>query len=249
MLIKTLVSITLSCTILVGPTSQLRKEPERFLTRGIQRLLNKTDKKTIVGIKVLSLPDHKILYEKNADRTFVPASNMKFVTSEAAFHILGPQFRFTTQVVSDKPISNGKLDTLYVKGSGDPSLSIKDLEKLVRRLKSLGIKEIRGNIIVDHSCFNNQGTGPGWRTGDLHIFQKAPTSGLMVDHSCIRVRVQPARAAGRRPSVFVSPQTPAIRILNKAQTQRRAKKNGLRVLSGPNNTIIVKGTIAQRSPQ
>lgn len=93
-----------------------------------------------------------------------------------------------------------------------------------------------------------QGTGPGWRTGDGAIHDKAPTGALMANHSCMRVRVKPSLAIGKQPHVSVSPLTPYTRIQNNATTQSTKKGAAIHVLRGPNNRIIVQGSIPKGTP-
>ena len=76
---------------------------------------NKTQAKTAFAIRVVNASSGKVLYERNAARPMIPASNMKIITSAAAVHYLGPDYQFKTAV--------GLLDnSLVVVGGGDPLL-------------------------------------------------------------------------------------------------------------------------------
>ena len=230
------------------PRNKSAQERLRSLRRTIRNLVNEADKNTSIGVKVILLKNKSTVYEKNAGQLFKPGSSTKLLTAAAAYHILGPQYRFKTTLFTDKKIGTHAINNLYIRGSGDPTLNDKDLAILVRRLKNQGIKEIKGDIIVDASIFNMQGTGPGWRIGDAAVNRsKAPTGGLMVNHSCIRVRVKPSRTVGRKPHVSVEPHTPYIRIINKATTKNKTNGRSLRVLRGANNTVIVRGALSKHS--
>ena len=211
----------------------------------IGQLVKQSDKQASIGIKVVLLKNNCVVYEKNADKQFIPASNTKMITAAAAYHILGPEYVYVTKLFTDKRISPHAINNLYIKGAGDPTLNETDLFELIRSLRKLGIREIRGTIIVDATVYNEQGTGPGWSRGDASLYDKAPTSGLMVNHSCIQVYVSPG-ATGKPPYVSVDPSTNYFKIINKARTTSK-KGGGLHVIREKGNTLLIKGTISRRS--
>ena len=72
--------------------------------------------KGFAGIRVVRLSDGHVLYERNQDHLFAPASNTKLFTTALALTTLGPQYRFTTTVLSNH-------GDLVLVGAGDPSIS------------------------------------------------------------------------------------------------------------------------------
>lgn len=78
-----------------------------------------------------------------------PASVAKAMTALFALEKLGPQHRFRTRLVADGPINNGVLEgDLVLVGGGDPTLSTDDLLDLAGRLKTAGLREVRGKLRV-----------------------------------------------------------------------------------------------------
>ncbi len=218
-----------------------------FLKESLDNLAKTADKKTALGIKVTSLKHNATIYQKNPDQVLIPASTTKVFTGAAALKILGPEATFETQLYTDKQLGPHKIHHLYIKGGGDPTLATKDLESLVHQIKT-PISEIKGDIIVDASIFDQQNIGPGWNKKDGLIYDKAPVMGLMVNHSCIRVRVTPSRGGGR-PRVTIDPDSSFARIENKARTVLQAKKNALHVFYRTDGTVVVTGKIARNSKQ
>src|SRR5262249_42019009 len=53
------------------------------------------------GIQVIDLASGKTIYELNANRFFVPASNTKLFTTALALTRLGPDFTFQTRVLAN----------------------------------------------------------------------------------------------------------------------------------------------------
>ena len=119
---------TLQCSSL---QSQPKQEPKSslLLASAINKIVQSLDSNASVGIKVVSLKTNKCLYQKNQDHLFIPASNTKLITAAAALEILGPDFRFETQLVTDAQSTPLKIGNLYIKGGGDPTLETAHLEE------------------------------------------------------------------------------------------------------------------------
>lgn len=132
------------------------------------------------GVYVWDLDAARPVYERNADRQFTPASNLKLVTSAAALLDWGATHRFVTELyVPDVAVSSGgTLDgDVYLRGLGDPSLSTREYAREVfsldtasfqyfaRQLKRQGIKKVTGRVLGDASWFDKLKTVPTWKEG------------------------------------------------------------------------------------
>jgi D-alanyl-D-alanine carboxypeptidase/D-alanyl-D-alanine-endopeptidase (penicillin-binding protein 4) len=83
-----------------------------------------------------------------------PASTMKLLTTLAGLDILGPQYRWRTNIYTDGVIRQGTLKgNLYLQGTGDPKLIPEELAKLMKSLQALGIQKIDGNLFFDRSAY------------------------------------------------------------------------------------------------
>ena len=90
----------------------------------------------------------------NETTGFNPASTMKLVTSDAALELLGPTFNWKTQAYMTGTLNGDVLDgDLIIKGSGDPKLVTENFWQFLRKIRASGIREIRGNLILDRSIF------------------------------------------------------------------------------------------------
>ena len=88
------------------------------------------------------------------DRPMNPASLMKLMTTFASLDLLGPAWRWSTPVWLQGTLRDGVLEgNLVIKGSGDPKLVIERVWLLLRRVQQLGVREIRGDIVLDRSGF------------------------------------------------------------------------------------------------
>ena len=89
-----------------------------------------------------------------ADQAVNPASLMKLVTTFAALDLLGPNWSWATPVWLQGAVADGVLQgNLVIKGSGDPKLVVERVWLLLRRVQQLGVREIRGDFVLDRSAF------------------------------------------------------------------------------------------------
>ena len=96
----------------------------------------------------------KNLLNWRANEAMNPASTMKVLTTISSLDILGPQYRWRTNVYTDGVIRQGTLKgNIYLQGTGDPKLIPEELAKLMKDLQSLGIQKIDGNLFFDRSAY------------------------------------------------------------------------------------------------
>lgn len=106
------------------------------------------------GYVIYDIDAAKIVKGYNINKEFVPASVTKLFTSLFADEILGDSYTFSTILSYNGSISGNILTgDLYLKGNGDPELSIHELQMMADSLKTKKIKEIKGNFYFDESCF------------------------------------------------------------------------------------------------
>ena len=96
----------------------------------------------------------KNIVDWRATEAMNPASTMKLLTTLAGLDILGPQYRWRTNIYTDGVIRQGVLKgNLYLQGTGDPKLIPEELTKLMKSLQALGIQKIDGNLFFDRSAY------------------------------------------------------------------------------------------------
>jgi D-alanyl-D-alanine carboxypeptidase/D-alanyl-D-alanine-endopeptidase (penicillin-binding protein 4) len=115
---------------------------------------------------------------------------MKLLTTYAGLDLLGPAYTWKTEVYADGPIDQGVLNgNLYFKGYGDPSLTLERFWLLLRELKSRGIQDIRGDVVLDASFLPDELPDPGRFDGDPRRAYNAPPSALLVNFNATNVRL------------------------------------------------------------
>ncbi|HEV2246107.1 MAG TPA: D-alanyl-D-alanine carboxypeptidase, partial [Terriglobia bacterium] len=115
--------LVLCATILASP--QLRAQ-STLLAKQIREIADRPEyRHSSFGIEVYSLDDNKVVFSRDADKLFTPASTTKLLTMGSAMELLGKDFRFHTFIYRTGPIdSDGTLKgDLVLVASGDPDLS------------------------------------------------------------------------------------------------------------------------------
>jgi len=179
------------------------------------------------GVLIKSLKTGETVYARNEKKMFMPASNMKLFTSSSAMIALGPNYRFSTRLVTNGEVKNGVLNgDLIVVGSGDPTISGRfdsgkvtiTFEHWADSLKALGITRINGNIIGDDNCFDDEYYGAGWSADYETDYYAAQISGLSFNDNCVDIRIAPSASVTDICSLTVSPNTRYVNIINQTVT-------------------------------
>ena len=98
----------------------------------------------------------------NERESMNPASTMKLVTTYAALDLLGPAYVWKTEAFAQGVMSDGVLSgDLYLRGGGDPKLTYEQFGRLLRQIRGRGIKDIRGDLVIDRSAFEISSVDPG----------------------------------------------------------------------------------------
>jgi D-alanyl-D-alanine carboxypeptidase/D-alanyl-D-alanine-endopeptidase (penicillin-binding protein 4) len=207
-----------------------------------------------VGIKVVSLDSGKTMFEENAEKYFMPASNMKIFTVGAALVRLTPDFRFTTSVyAAAKPDADGVIKgDLTIYGRGDPSLAaafnngdyLKGFNDLADRIVQAGVKRIEGGLVGDESYFTDGPIPAGWEWDDLQWYYGAEVSSLTANDNSIDVTAKPGASVGAIANVTLGPQVPGVTLRNKVFTTAAGTKRDLGVFRPLGQNIFeVTGSI------
>lgn len=209
------------------------------------------------GVEVVALARGETVYEKNAHKLQVPASNMKLLTAAAALLRLGPDYRFRTHLAADGPVVDGRLEgNLIVTGSGDPSSSSRippgdpfhPFRLWATRLRGMGIRAIAGNL-VPGAPLPAPAHGIGWAWDDLKEGYAAGVSALQFNENLVRIRVSPGPAVGSPPSLAVEPHVGYPAVISEMVTGARSARARMEIADGGNeDAITVRGTVPLGGP-
>jgi D-alanyl-D-alanine carboxypeptidase/D-alanyl-D-alanine-endopeptidase (penicillin-binding protein 4) len=218
-----------------------------------QSLIRPELKRGSIGIKIASLDTGKTIFEENAEKFFMPASNMKSFTVAAAMEKLSPNFRFVTSVYANaQPDTTGTIKgDLTVFGRGDVSFStafyngdyFKGLDNLADKIAQAGVKKIEGNLVGDESYFTGSAIPTGWEWDDLQWYYGAEVSALPLNDNALDLTVKPS-TVGAPCAVHLLPFNPVVRIVNTCKTTAAGVKRDLTVKKAiEQNVLEISGTM------
>lgn len=209
-----------------------------------------------VGIFIQDPATRRVVYQRNAHKLFIPASNQKLVTTAAALNRLGPDFRFKTSVYAENPPDeNGVVrGDIFIRGGGDPTLSGRfhdndltyDLRNWADSIDTRGIREVTGNIVVDANLFKDERIHPAWEYGDLSYWYAAQVSALSFNDNCVNVYITPNDTLGAPPHIRIEPAEQLLQFENNLVTVHEDSLTDYEYkrLTG-SNRIIFRGKISQ----
>ncbi len=208
------------------------------------------------GVIVQSLDNGQVLYRRNAERLFMPASNQKIVTGGVALARLGADHRWRTPVLA-RGVRRG--DTLagdlVVLGRGDPTLSqhaaggadiLGALRPWADSVRARGIGAIDGRVIGDAAFFPDAPLGDGWSWDDLEYDYSAPVGALLFNEGFAEIEVNPGVAGEPARATLFPSGAPLVLVTDvrtvPAESATTARLSRTRALLS--DTVRVSGAIA-----
>jgi D-alanyl-D-alanine carboxypeptidase/D-alanyl-D-alanine-endopeptidase (penicillin-binding protein 4) len=153
----------------------------------------------------------------NAERAMNPASVMKLITTDAALEVLGPAYRWKTDVYSTGTLKNQQLKgDLIFKGHGDPKITLEAFWLMLRDLRQKGLQDIRGNLVLDRSYFELAKEEPGAFDNEPYKPYNVAPDALLVNFRAHRVRFL-AQNETAHPRIVLDPEIPEARIVNQVR--------------------------------
>jgi serine-type D-Ala-D-Ala carboxypeptidase/endopeptidase (penicillin-binding protein 4) len=167
-----------------------------------------------IGVYVHEIGAEQPVLSVGAERSLNPASSMKIVTTYAGLELLGPAYVWNTDALIDGTLQGDVLNgNLYLRGGGDPKLTLENFWLLLRNLRARGIREIRGDLVLDRRLFAEEAADPGqFDDQPTRPYNTAP-SALLVNFKAVTLQFIPD-AATRTLRIVAEPALPQLQISN-----------------------------------
>ena len=205
-----------------------------------------------VSLNVVDLDSGQAWAAREANRSLIPASNMKLVTTAAALVLLGPGQDFVTPVETVGTLQDGVLrGDLVLRAAGDPLVNSDGdakvearLDVIAQALRARGIRRITGDIVLDESDFAAPGPAPGWPPSNQYWQEHcALSAGFTINGSVLQSLVTPSRSGGAA-RVEVHPAPHGLR--SNYGVKSTGRQNKVQV-GATISTVTVKGSIPKSS--
>jgi D-alanyl-D-alanine carboxypeptidase/D-alanyl-D-alanine-endopeptidase (penicillin-binding protein 4) len=190
-------------------------QPAAALPEPVARALAKAGiPESAVGVYVHEIGAEQPVLAVGAERALNPASTMKLVTTYAGLEMLGPAYVWNTDALTDGTLSQDVLaGNLYLKGAGDPKMTLESFWLLLRSLRARGVREIRGDLVLDRRLFAEESPDPGaFDDQPTRPYNTAP-SALLVNFKAVTLQFIPD-AASRTVRIATEPPLPQVQVIN-----------------------------------
>ncbi len=159
----------------------------------VRQELNKADiPQSSIAVEVREVGRHAPLISINSQRAMNPASTMKLLTTYAALDLLGPAYTWKTEAWIDGELKDGVLNgNLILKGYGDPKFTIEQFWLWLSELRARGLREIRGDLVLDRSYYDLPAYDPAQFDADpVRAYNVGPDA-LLINFNTLRLRYMP----------------------------------------------------------
>lgn len=247
-------SLLLVAAALAAPASlaQTATGSRSDLAREIDRILSEAGlDNTLWGVAVHDLSADRMVYARNERLNYVPASNTKLYSTAAALNLLGPDFRYETDLMAFGRVEDGVLrGPIVVRGSGDPVIGPRfsgDATLVFRQwadsIRAAGIRIIDGDLIGDDDLFDDQALGYGWSWDDEPYWYSAEISALSFHDNTVDFTVR-GLSEGRPAEVTWEPaSTGYVRVLNATVTTDGGRIRERYARGRSDNDVLVGTTV------
>jgi len=160
------------------------------LPETIDQIIQETTAGSRWGMMIQSSLSETILYQRNPDQFFIPASNVKLFITAAALNELTPQFKLITPIFTQGTAP--ELQTLQIIGKGNPALNSNDLEQLAETLNQKGVRSI-ATLILETGYFDSPGINPTWEWEDVYAAYGTAVNSLILDENAVTLTLRPQK--------------------------------------------------------
>lgn len=210
-----------------------------------------------VGVCVADAATGRVLAGADAQKSYIPASTLKLLTTASALAILGKDYRYTTTLAHDGYLdANGVLNgNLYIVGSGDPTLGSSDMDGTRGRdallthwrikIQQAGIRRVTGRVIADDLIFTSAVSGSHWQWLDMGNYYGCGTFGLNFHENLYYLRFRQRETMGDTPAIAkVEPAIPGLQFVNEVASADRNSGDNAYIYGAPYTYLRhLRGTI------
>ncbi len=218
--------------------------------------MNSTEfKSASLSFVLFDLKEKKEVISYRAEKSMIPASVQKLMTTAAALEILGKNYRFPTKIFIQGSLSDRRIDgNLVLKGFGDPTAGshyfyrsnqrFAFVDSVFNLLQTIGIEQITGAVVCNTFLFAEECLSPTWSWEDIANYYACGTYAFPVGDNLYKIHFSSPSVSGLNTRIkYTEPVIPGLTITN--QVKSSAKNIDLAYLFGKphDNRLIIRGSI------
>ncbi len=233
--------------LLTITTAALAAEPE--LPLRVQNALNTRGvPQNTLSVYVADLATGEAILDWQSDKPRNPASTIKLLTTLVGLDVLGPTYRWHTDIFTDGEVEQGRLNgNLIIKGYGDPFLVTERVWQMLRDLRHTGIQEIRGDLLLDDSWFDVGEYDPAaFDRQPLRAYNVAPNA-LLMNLKVVRYWFEPNHVSGAV-NVRLDPPLDNLQVDNRLGLANGSCRGYQRGITMTSNDAVDEVTLSGRFP-
>ncbi len=254
-----LLALILAMAIPCSAMAQKGPRNDRRLRRALESIVeNPAFEHAQIAVSVIDPATGRVLFEHNAGKNLLPASNGKLYTTAAALDLLGPSWHYETPLLASGEVIDGVLyGPLLVVGSGDPviggRLNDGDLTEVFRgwaeALKSAGIRTIQGDIIGDDNFLDDLQLGAGWSWDDEPYYYSAEISALSFNDNVVDFTLEPTVPGGPTRMSWAPHNTTYVTPRNASRTvSSTEKRQNAYTRERAGNNMVLSSLVREDTP-
>lgn len=167
-----------------------------------------------IGLWMGPVSGNTVSIQNNAGQLMNPASVMKLLTSYAALDQMGPAWTWKTSAYLRGTLQNGVLNgDVVIVGSGDPDLTWDRIGQWLRDWRARGLREIRGNIVIDSSLYAAPASTGAFDDAPHRAYNAQPAA-FLANFGAITLRLTPDTTGQTVGVVALTPAAP-LRVINR----------------------------------
>jgi serine-type D-Ala-D-Ala carboxypeptidase/endopeptidase (penicillin-binding protein 4) len=204
--------------------------------------------RTSWGILVQDGASGRVLYARNPEKHFIPASNTKLVIGVVTLGRFGPDYRYRTPLLLGGRSADSAA-VLIVAGSGDPTWSARfhddvatPLDSMAALVAATGVRAI-GTLVLDVSRFRDELVNGTWEVGDLPGIFAPPIDAIAAADGTFDLVLTGGAVPGERAHASVAePLTQPVRV--DLSTDTAGARPALRIdYTARHDTIYITGSV------
>lgn len=209
------------------------------------------------GIAIYDIEQGKLIGSYAPDKSLIPASSLKVITTGTALALLGPDYRMKTSILQQGTLqANGQLNgDIFIQGSGDPTFGSPNfgdhqpLEEwaasVIQALQQKGVKKITGGVIADDSYFVGTINSPSWSWNDLGNYYASGAWSINIHENYYELLLQQNPVIDKAPSIVgTDPTIPNLTFVNELKSAGWNTGDNAYIFGGPfQDERFVRGTI------